>query len=154
MKSTHCKRRPNAMFGLRESRMFSHVTVGTLDLERAGRFYDAVLAPLGLKRRVVTPDGGPAALCWQTAQAPLPRFYVYNPFNGEPATVGNGGMVAFEAPSKEAVNSAYAGGLAQGGGDEGAPGPRPHYGDGYYGAYLRDPDGNKVHIVHRGDIRQ
>ncbi|MGB3070636.1 MAG: VOC family protein, partial [Ottowia sp.] len=54
--------------------MFSHITVGTRDLERAGRFYDAVLLPLGLKRRIVTPDGGPLALCWVTGQALLPRF--------------------------------------------------------------------------------
>jgi catechol 2,3-dioxygenase-like lactoylglutathione lyase family enzyme len=84
----------------------------------------------------------------------LPRFYVYQPFNGEPATVGNGGMVAFLAPSTEAVGVAHAGGLEHGGTDEGGPGPRPHYGEGYFGAYLRDPDGNKVHIVHRGDLRQ
>jgi catechol 2,3-dioxygenase-like lactoylglutathione lyase family enzyme len=134
--------------------MFSHVTVGTRDLERAERFYDAVLAPLGLTRRTVSPDGGPAALCWVRAQSPLPRFYVYQPFNGEPATVGNGGMVAFLAPSTEAVGVAHAGGLEHGGTDEGGPGPRPHYGEGYFGAYLRDPDGNKVHIVHRGDLQR
>lgn len=134
--------------------MFSHVTIGTHDLERAERFYDAVLAPLGLTRRTVSPDGGPAALCWVRAQSPLPRFYVYQPFNGEPATVGNGSMVAFLAPSTEAVGVAHAGGLAHGGTDEGGPGPRPHYGEGYFGAYLRDPDGNKVHIVHRGDLQQ
>lgn len=134
--------------------MFSHVTVGTRDLERAERFYDAVLAPLGLTRRTVSPDGGPAALCWVRAQSLLPRFYVYQPFNGEPATVGNGGMVAFLAPSTEAVGVAHASGLAHGGTDEGGPGPRPHYGEGYFGAYLRDPDGNKVHIVHRGDLQQ
>lgn len=134
--------------------MFSHVTVGTRDLERAQHFYDAVLAPLGLTQRVVAPDGGPAALCWIGAHSPLPRFYVYRPFNGEPATVGNGDMVAFLAPSKETVETAHAGGLAHGGTDEGGPGPRPHYGDGYFGAYLRDPDGNKVHIVHRGDLQQ
>ncbi|KJF74885.1 MULTISPECIES: VOC family protein [Rhizobium/Agrobacterium group] len=134
--------------------MFSHVTVGTRDLQRAGHFYDAVLAPLGLKRRAITPDGGPAALCWVATRSPLPRFYVYRPFNGEAATVGNGSMVAFLAPSKEAVNEAHAGGMAHGGTDEGAPGLRPNYGDGYFGAYLRDPDGNKVHIVHRGDLPQ
>ncbi|MCJ1886605.1 VOC family protein [Pseudomonas sp. LA21] len=132
--------------------MFSHVTVGAHDLERAGRFYDATLAPLGLKRRAVTPDGGPPALCWVTATAPLPRFYVYIPRNGEPSTVGNGSMVAFLATSETAVEAAYAAGLANGGTDEGAPGPRPHYGEGYFGAYLRDPDGNKVHIVYRGDL--
>lgn len=134
--------------------MFSHVTVGTRDLERSGRFYDAVLAPLGLKRRSVTPDGGPPALCWVLGQAPLPRFYVYIPRDGEPATAGNGSMVAFRAPSSAAVRIAYAAGLAHGGTDEGEPGERPHYGIGYFGAYLRDPDGNKVHIVHRGDLQQ
>lgn len=144
---------PDHQGGRREShQMFSHITVGTRDLERARRFYDAVLLPLGLKRRVVTPDGGPLALCWVTGQALLPRFYVYMPYDGEPATVGNGSMVAFLAPTQEAVSVAHAGGLAQGGTDEGAPGVRPHYGDGYFGAYLRDPDGNKVHVVHRGDL--
>ncbi|RQZ52326.1 VOC family protein [Burkholderia sp. Bp9099] len=133
--------------------MLSHVTVGARDLGRAGRFYDALLAPLGLKRRVVTSDGGPPALCWVTGQSPLPRFYVYIPYDGEPATISNGSMVAFLAPSQEAVNTAYANGLAHGGTDDGAPGLRPHYGNGYFGAYLRDPDGNKVHIVHRGDLQ-
>jgi catechol 2,3-dioxygenase-like lactoylglutathione lyase family enzyme len=61
-------------------------------------------------------------------------------------------MVAFTAPSPNAVDAAYAAGLLAGGHDEGEPGLRSHYGDGYYGAYLRDPDGNKVHIVHRGDL--
>lgn len=74
------------------------------------------------------------------------------PFNGEPAKPGNGSMVAFAAPTVEAVAEAHAAGLAAGGTDEGAPGPRPRYGDGYHGAYLRDPDGNKVHIVYRGDV--
>lgn len=129
--------------------MLSHITVGASELGRAGRFYDALLTPLGLKRRIVSPDGGPDALCWVATPASLPRFYVYSPFNGEPATAGNGSMVAFLAPSIAAVNTAYADGLAHGGHDDGAPGPRPRYGDGYYGAYLRDPDGNKVHIVHR-----
>ncbi|MEP6907154.1 MAG: VOC family protein [Pseudoxanthomonas sp.] len=133
--------------------MFSHVTVGCNDLERACAFYDAVLLPLGLRRRAVMSDGGPAAACWVLPQATLPRFYVYTPFDRKPATVGNGVMVAFTAPSAEAVNRAYATGMASGGTDDGAPGPRPHYGAGYYGAYLRDPDGNKVHIAFRGDLQ-
>jgi len=61
-------------------------------------------------------------------------------------------MVAFMAPSPAAVDAAYAAGLATLGTNEGAPGLRPQYGDGYYGAYLRDPDGNKIHIVYRGDM--
>lgn len=58
-------------------------------------------------------------------------------------------MTAFLAPSVEAVELAHAQAMRHGGIDEGAPGPRPHYGTGYFGAYLRDPDGNKIHIVHR-----
>jgi len=61
-------------------------------------------------------------------------------------------VVAFAAPPHAAVDTAYTAGLAMRGIGEGEPGPRPHYGHGYYGAYLRDPDGNKVHIVCRGDI--
>lgn len=132
--------------------MFSHVTLGTRDLDAASAFYDAILAPLGLRRRAVTPDGGPPSSCWVMQDSALPRFYVYVPWNGKPARAGNGSMVAFMAPSREAVHAAHAAGLLAGGADEGLPGPRPRYGDGYYGAYLRDPDGNKVHVVHRGDL--
>ena len=73
--------------------MFSHITVGVSDLERAARFYDALLTPLGLSRRPVAPDD-----------------------------------------------------------DEGSPGLREHYTPGYFGAYLRDPDGNKLHMVHRPEF--
>lgn len=132
--------------------MFSHVTVGTRDLDRATAFYNAVLAPLGLKQRIVQPDGGPKSACWIVPPFQLPRFYVYVPFDGKPATPGNGTMVAFAAPSPSAVDAAHAAGIEAGGRDEGAPGSRPRYGEGYYGGYLRDPDGNKVHLVFRGDI--
>lgn len=132
--------------------MFSHVTVGTSDIARAQNFYNAVLIPIGLVERPVTPDGGPKALCWIIPNQQLPRFYVYEPFNKQIATPGNGNMVAFLAPSTDAVDAAYQAGMENGGLDEGGPGERPHYGDGYYGAYLRDPDGNKLHIVYRGDV--
>ncbi|WP_048644830.1 VOC family protein [Nitratireductor soli] len=132
--------------------MFSHVTVGSRDLEQSAAFYDAVLLSLGLVRRPVTPDGGPPSLCWVLPGRSLPRFYVYQPFDGEPASAGNGGMVAFTAGSPHMVDRAHAAGVAAGGADEGAPGPRSRYGKGYYGAYLRDPDGNKLHVVHRGDL--
>lgn len=134
--------------------MFSHLTVGTRDLTASAAFYDAVLIPLGLRRRLVTPDGGPEAACWVSAEQVLPRFYVYMPFNREPATVGNGSMVAFLAPTRTSVDLAYAAGLQSGGFDEGPPGERANYGAGYYGGYLRDPDGNKVHIAFRGDLLQ
>jgi len=132
--------------------MFSHVTVGTNDLAVASAFYDAVLAPLGMRRRQVTPDGGPPSACWVLLKASLPRFYVYMPFDRALASVGNGSMVAFLAPTAEAVNASYLAGIEAGGQDDGPPGERGHYAVGYYGAYLRDPDGNKVHVVHRGDL--
>jgi catechol 2,3-dioxygenase-like lactoylglutathione lyase family enzyme len=134
-------------------RVFSHVTVGASDLDRAGRFYDALLTPLGLARRQVQPDGGPPSLCWHDPAGGFPRFYVYLPFDGQPCASGNGSMVAFLAPSEDAVEIAYARAMKQGGADEGAPGPRSHYGPGYFGAYLRDPDGNKLHIVFRPEAQ-
>lgn len=129
--------------------MFSHITVGVSDLDQAASFYDALLGPLGFVQRPVLPDGGPASRCWHQPGTTLPRFYTYMPFNGQPCSHGNGGMVAFLAPSIEAVERAYAQAMLMGGIDEGAPGPRPHYGPDYFGAYLRDPDGNKVHVVYR-----
>ncbi len=134
--------------------MFSHITVGCADLNRAVAFYDALLQPLGLVRREVAFDAGPASACWVQPRRALPRFYVYLPRNGLQATAGNGAMVAFNAQSHESVRAAYSAGIAAGGSDEGAPGERPQYGKGYYGAYLRDPDGNKLHIVHRGDLER
>lgn len=79
--------------------------------------------------------------------------FTYNiPFDGKPASVGNGGMVAFAAPSPDVVDAAYKAALAAGAKDEGAPGERKYHGIGYYGAYFRDLDGNKVHVEHRGDV--
>jgi catechol 2,3-dioxygenase-like lactoylglutathione lyase family enzyme len=132
--------------------MFSHITVGCTDLDRASAFYDALLQPMGLTRREVTSDGGPLSACWVHPQRGLPRFYVYLPRNGLPATPGNGSMLAFNAETPDVVRVAYSAGLMAGGTDEGEPDDRSHYGAGYYGAYLRDPDGNKLHVVHRGDL--
>lgn len=132
--------------------MFSHVCLGTNDLKRAERFYDALLAPIGLRQRQVEADGGPRSLCWVQQGHTLARFYVYEPYDRGPACAGNGTMVAFSAASSVLVQNACAAGVAAGGLDDGPPGPRPHYGQGYYGAYLRDPDDNKVHIVFRDDL--
>jgi catechol 2,3-dioxygenase-like lactoylglutathione lyase family enzyme len=133
--------------------MFSHVMVGARDLARMGAFYDAVLAPLGLGRRWEgQDDGGPPGIGWAAPGTRVPTFFVQEPFDRGPAGAGNGCMVAFLAPSPAAVREAHAAGLAAGGTDEGAPGERPQYGRGYYGAYLRDPEGNKLHVVHRGDL--
>ncbi|MBD0270463.1 MAG: VOC family protein [Acetobacteraceae bacterium] len=133
--------------------MFSHVMFGARDLARMGAFYDAVLAPLGLRRRWEgSDDGGPPGVGWAAPGTRVPTFFVQEPWDRTPASAGNGCMAAFLAPSQEAVRAAHAAGLAAGGADEGAPGERPRYGRGYYGAYLRDPEGNKLHVVHRGDL--
>ena len=131
--------------------MFSHVTLGTNDLKRAAAFYDALLAPLGLVRSKYEDDGQAEGVGWIEPDRTLPTFYAHETFDGREATVGNGTMVAFLAQSRTVVDQAFRSGLAAGGSDEGEPGERPHYGKGYYGAYLRDPDGNKVHVVYRGE---
>lgn len=126
--------------------MFGHITVGTNDLDRAIRFYDSVLAALGHTRSMT---GDRFASYGDRAGA---RFFVMTPFDGAPATVGNGVHVAFAAASRAAVKAFHAAALAAGGRDEGAPGLRPRYHEQYYGAYVRDPDGNKLQAVcHRAE---
>ena len=119
--------------------MYSHVTIGSNDLHRAAAFYDTVLATLGIERRM-TREG--ALLGYQGEGRD--RFFVVRPFDGNPATVGNGVHVAFAAPSRAQVDAFHAAALANGGTDEGQPGSRPHYHEHYYGAYVRDPEGNKL----------
>ncbi|WP_029029489.1 VOC family protein [Salinarimonas rosea] len=131
--------------------MFSHVMVGANDLPRQIAFYDAVLAPLGLARWHTNLEGSDtdrAGAGWTRPGERWPQFWVQVPFDLKPASVGNGVQVSFMAPDRAAVDAAYAAALAAGGADEGAPGERPHYAAGYYGAYCRDPEGNKIHFVH------
>ena len=127
--------------------MFSHVTIGVTDLDRAIAFYDAVLKPLGIERR------GSKYGNWAAWHRPGENgvLWVGLPFNGQPARAGNGWMVALMAPSRAAVDAAYTATIAAGGSEEGKPGPRPQYAPDYYGAYARDPDGNKLHFVRRGE---
>lgn len=134
--------------------MFSHIMLGARDLERQVRFYDAVLAPLGFARAPEGDgdDGGPAGATWKTPGRRWPEFIVQHPWNGEPASAGNGVQVSFAAASREAVDQAWAAALARGGSDEGSPGLRPHYAPDYYGAYARDPEGNKLCFVHAGGM--
>lgn len=117
--------------------VFTHVVVGTNDLENSRRFYDATLAPLGL--RYMGPMGEHAHM-YGTDK---PAFMTTRPRNGKQACFANGGTIGFAAASREAVDKFHAAGLANGGSDEGAPGPRP-FSPTAYGAYLRDPDGNKL----------
>lgn len=138
--------------------MFHHSTKGRhvqshhFRGQRAGAFFNALLLPLGYTQRPVVADGGPASLCWHQPGVLLPRFYAYLPFDGQPYSAGNGTMVAFLAPSSQAADEGYASGVAEAGTGDGAPGPRAQYSPGYYGAYLRGPDGNKVHLVCRDDL--
>ncbi len=125
--------------------MFSYISLGTRNLAQALRFYDAVLAPLG-HQRIEDYDPDDRSAAWGLDD-PGPHLWVTEPFDGQPATVGNGTMVSFLAPSRAAVDAFHAAALAQGGSDEGGPGLRPQYGAHFYAAYVRDPDGNKLNAV-------
>ncbi|MFV3075167.1 VOC family protein [Niveispirillum fermenti] len=114
----------------------SYGTVGSNRLEEAKAFYDALLALIGMRGIFEHPSGG---RIYGHARAPV--FGVLGPFNGQPATPGNGSMFAFGFPSREEVDAFHAKGLELGGTDEGAPGPR---GPGLYFSYFRDLDGNKL----------
>ena len=121
--------------------MFSHVTVGANDLTKAGVFYDAVFEALGVSRGF---EGDTFVSYGERSGG---RFFVMSPFDDNPATVGNGVHAAFRAGSRAAVDAFHTAALANGGADEGAPGLRSHYHENYYGAYVRDPDGNKLQAV-------
>lgn len=122
--------------------MFSHVFVGTNDPVAAKTFYDAVLGGLGHAAGAPIKDG--AAVYYSDGTA---GFIVGKPANGEPACFANGGTIGLKASGPEAVDAAYAAGVANGGTCGGQPGPRPAF-PGSYGAYLRDPDGNKLCLWH------
>ena len=122
--------------------MFSHLTLGTHDLARAKTFYDAVLATIGVEPRFHEPEQG--WLGYQTPGSGRPLLVLMTPFDGTPATVGNGTMTAFLASTRAQVDAFHAAALSEGGRDEGRPGLRPRYHPYYYGAYVRDPDGHKL----------
>jgi len=121
--------------------MLHHVSVGVRDVERAVRFYDSVLGALGYGRVM---EFLPYAVAYGEG---APEFWVQLPADHNPASVGNGVHVGFVARSKDAVAAFHGAALAAGGTDEGGPGPRPDYGPDYYGAFVRDPDGNKLEAV-------
>lgn len=117
--------------------MFTHVMVGANDTAASKKFYDAALGALGVPaghqagERVFYSHGGGA-------------FGVGKPADGNSATHANGGTIGFGAANKDAVDAFHAAGLANGGTCDGPPGPRPNAPGNAYGAYLRDPDGNKL----------
>src|SRR3546814_5001121 len=93
--------------------MFSHIQVGARDLDRMAAFYDKVLTPLGLQRQPFQPDGGPPGMVWQRPGRRWPQFVVQLPFNGLPATWGNGWQVSFAAPPQAVVREAWETALAK-----------------------------------------
>ncbi|MFZ6681362.1 VOC family protein [Undibacterium sp. Tian12W] len=122
--------------------MISHVFTGIQDFEKSFSFYSALMTELGLVLKFK--DAGKPWAGWMPADQPRPLFVIGKPYNGESAEQGNGQMVALLATSRAVVQHAHALALAHGGTCEGAPGLRPHYHPNYYGAYFRDPDGNKL----------
>ena len=122
--------------------MIAYMTIGTNDLARAASFYDALLTPFGAKRAIETDR----YVAWGTGTG-APMLMVIKPYDGAPATVGNGTMVALHAASREKVDAAYQHALALGGTDEGAVGLRA---GNFYGGYFRDLDGNKLVVCHFG----
>ena len=124
--------------------MINHVSMGSNDMSRAAAFYDTVLATLGYSR--VFSDS--AAMAWGLK---WPEFWIMAPYNGAAAQAGNGVHVAFIADSREAVQRFHAAAIGAGGTDGGPPGERD-YMPGYYAAYVRDPDGNKIEACYMPDV--
>lgn len=120
--------------------MISHLSLGTAELARAQAFYDAALAPLGFVRVWSHPDAAGYGLPGgedQLAIKQRPGF----------AAPGAGFHVALTAATRAQVDAFFEAALAHGGVDEGRPGLRPHYGAGYYAAFVRDPDGHRIEAV-------
>ncbi|MEL7190714.1 MAG: VOC family protein [Pseudomonadota bacterium] len=118
--------------------MIGYVTLGTNDLERATKFYDAVAGAMGYGRMMEEGE----FIAWGSFEDGTAGIAATKPFDGQPASVGNGVMAALMVDSPEKVKTVYDTAMAHGGSDEGAPGPRGD--DGFYAAYFRDPDGNKL----------
>lgn len=119
--------------------MIGYVTLGTNDLKRAVAFYDELLSVMGAGRFMEVED---IFVAWAVSPD-KPGISVTKPFDGNPATVGNGMMVALAVDSKEMVHKVYDKAIELGGQDEGPAGPR---GDEFYAGYFRDLDGNKLNV--------
>jgi catechol 2,3-dioxygenase-like lactoylglutathione lyase family enzyme len=128
--------------------VFSHIFIGVSDFDRALAFYRPVMDALGIQPRFCEPARPWAG--WQSAPDPRPLFLIGKPYDAQAHAQGNGQMVAFLAHSRALVDQVHAVALANGGTSEGAPGLRPEYHANYYGAYFRDPDGNKLCVACHG----
>ncbi|TLX54457.1 VOC family protein [Stutzerimonas nosocomialis] len=121
--------------------ILSHVSLGTNRFDEAAAFYDKVLSTLGCRRVLEHPG----AVAWGRD---YPEFWLQCPLDGRPSSCGNGTHVGFIANDRAAVDAFHAAALAAGATDEGAPGPRPHYGEPYYGCFVRDLDGHKIEAAY------
>jgi catechol 2,3-dioxygenase-like lactoylglutathione lyase family enzyme len=120
--------------------MIHHVSVGSTDIQRSRAFYDPLMSLIGFRLIKVSDT----SLHYGAADI---AFSIGVPLDGRPASPGNGVHIAFQAPDRETVRQFHQIALANGGADEGAPGIRANYNDNYYGAFARDPDGNKIEAV-------
>jgi catechol 2,3-dioxygenase-like lactoylglutathione lyase family enzyme len=136
--------------------MFAYVCLGSNDLARSAKFYDATLGVLGYRRCDTSAESETSWngwLGWGTYEqegAVQDALWICTPFDGQPASAGNGGMIALRAASWRDVQVFHAAALTHGGTSEGAPGLRLVYNPDFYAAYVRDPDGNKLAVVCRG----
>lgn len=121
--------------------MIGYATIGALDERKSLQFYDAVFGEIDCERKFS--EGGWTGFGKKNNER-SEVFVICKTANGEPARAGNGIMLGFQTTTKEKVEAAYLAGLANGGTDEGKPGPRPADSVNFYGAYLRDPTGNKI----------
>ncbi len=119
-----------------------YITIGSNDLDRSRKFYAAVFGAIGGE---LADDYPGMTFSFKLRSGRL--VWVCKPNDGKAAVPANGSMPGFGCETTAEVDTAYAAALANGGSDEGAPGPRPLYGPEFYGAYVRDPDGNKMSFV-------
>ncbi len=124
--------------------IISHISLGTNYFERATAFYDSVLATIGCKR--LFEFAGAVAYGKR-----FPQLWIQSPLDGKRAAPANGSHVGFIAASKEDVQAFYDAAIAAGARDDGAPGPRPDYGEDYYGCFVFDPDGHKIEAATAGN---
>ena len=122
--------------------MISHVHIGINDFPRAFAFYEAIMRELGLNLKFSDPENAWAG--WVSPHAPRPLFLVGKPYDGQPASTGNGQMIALLSANRDTVDRVHELALRLGGSCEGKPELGPHYHPDYYGAYFRDPEGNKI----------
>jgi len=125
--------------------MISYTSIGVDDMERALRFYQPLFAEMGLDQCFLDET---SASWGRRGDTTFTRFSIGYPFDGRPSSAGNGAMTAFLIDGPNRIARLHAIALQNGGANEGDPGRRPRYGGEFYGAYVRDPDGNKLAFIH------